>query len=363
MKKFTGLFYSIILLVLAAAAISFVLATPILPTLAICGLISAFAPMPKGTVNGVVLEQWTAYIIERFWKDNAFLKNAYSDDDYVVKGRIVHIPQPGSKPLVQKNRNVFPAVAVRRSDTDVTYTLDEYTTDPTHIPNIDAIHLSYSKQDSVLGDHMSVLNEVVADDMLLKWASNATFFKTTGGDTATTGTSPAGAQIAPITGQTGNRLGFHHKDLKKLMIQFNVANIPKDDNRFVMIDDNMYEFFYDSLSDNQSKDFSRYANAETGVIGKLHGFNIGSRSSILNSSNADAVKALGSSLAATDNLCSLAWHKNTVARAIGTTSLFQDMNNPLYYGDVHSCLVMAGGRVRRADGLGVYIIAQGTPRP
>jgi hypothetical protein len=59
----------------------------------------------------------------------------------------------------------------------------------------------------------------------------------------------------------------------------------------------------------------------------------------------------------------MAWQKNTVARAIGSHNLYQDTNNPLYYGDVHSCLVMAGGRVRRADGLGVYVIAQGTPRP
>jgi hypothetical protein len=57
----------------------------------------------------------------------------------------------------------------------------------------------------------------------------------------------------------------------------------------------------------------------------------------------------------------MAWQKNTVARAIGDRMLFQDMANPLYYGDIHSALVMAGGRVRRADGLGVYIIEQGTP--
>jgi hypothetical protein len=308
--------------------------------------LSALMPEQPGVAYGIVLETWANYIIERFWKDNPFLKFAYSDSDKVLQGRIVHIPQIGSKPTVVKNRNVFPATAVRRTDTEVLYALDEYTTDPTHIPNIDSIHLSYSKQDSVLGDHMSVLDETVADDMLIKWAGNSTFVATTGAD------------VAPIAGQTGNRKGFTHKDLQALMIKMNVANVPKND-RYVMIDDNMFGYFYDTLSETNAKDFSRYADAANGVIGKLHGFNILTRSSVLAASNANAVKALGAALAATDNLCSIAWQKDTVAFAIGDKMLFQDTASPIYYGDVHSALVMAGGRVRRGDGLGVYVIAQG----
>jgi len=312
---------------------------------AVLVVLSCIVPMPEHTLNGTVLETWAKYIVGRFWKDNGFLKFAYSDSDKVQSGRIVHIPQVGAKPTGTKNRTVFPAVAVRRTDGDVLYALDEYSTDPTHIPNIDAIHLSYNKQDSVLGEHMQVINELVADDMLIKWGTNATIVRTTG------------AAVAPITGQTGNRKGMGHQDLKKLMIRFNVDNLPKD-GRYAMIDDNMFEFFYDSLSDTNAKDFSRFADAENGVVGKLHGFNIMTRSAVLASSNADAIKALGSSLAATDNLASLAWHKNSVAFAIGDTKLFQDKDSALYYGDVHSALVMAGGRVRRQDGKGIYVLAQ-----
>jgi hypothetical protein len=296
-------------------------------------------------VNGLVLEVWARYIIERFWKDNSFLKFAKDDSDYVTQGRIVHIPQPGSKPVVVKNRSSFPATAVRRTDTEVLYSLDEYTTDPTHIPNIDAIHLSYNKQDNVLGDHMSTLTETVADDMIIKWGANATVVKTTGG------------AIGPVTGQTGNRKAFIEADLKNLMIKMNVDNVPKQ-NRYIMIDDNMYGAFYDSLGQTNAKDFSRYADAENGVIGKLHSFSIMTRSSVLALTSADAVKALGASLGATDNLASLAWHKDSVAFAIGDTKLFQDLNNPLYYGDIHSLLLMAGGRVRRGDSKGIYAVTQ-----
>src|SRR5205085_9811269 len=114
-----------------------------------------------------------------------------------------------------------------------------------------------------------------------------------------------------------------------------------------------------SLGDTNAKDFSRYADAANGIIGKLHGFSIMTRSSVLALDAANALKALGSALAATDNLASLAWHKNSVATAIGDKKLFQNLNDPLYYGDVHSVLLMAGGRVRRSDGKGIYIIKQG----
>ena len=187
-------------------------------------------------------------------------------------------------------------------------------------------------------------------DYLHLMAANATTVKTTGGD--------LGTEIGPVTGQTGNRLGFSHKDLKTLMIKFNVNKVPKND-RYVLVDDNMFEFFYDSLSETNAKDFSRYADAENGVIGKLHSFSIMTRSSVVAATNTDTIKALGSALAASDCLGSIAWQKNSVAFAIGDKKLFQDMNNPIYYGDVHSALVMAGGRVRRGDGLGVYNIIQG----
>lgn len=343
--KTTTVIFGLIRLLLFALFFGIVLGiSPVIPFLILVAL-SCLLPLPANTANGLILEVWARYLIERFWKDNAFLKFAYSDSNFVLQGRIIHIPNPGAKPAVVKNRTVYPATAVRRSDTDIVYALDEYTTDPTHIPNIDAIHLSYSKQDAVLGDHMEVLDETIADDIIIKWASNSTVVKTTGGN------------VGPVTGQVGDRKGFSHTDLKNLMIRMNVNKVPKKD-RYVMIDDNMYGFFYDSLGETNAKDFSRYADAENGVVGKLHGFNIMTRSSVCALDDDDAVKALGSAIGATDNLASLAWHKNSVAFAMGDKKLFKNENDALYFGDVHSALMMAGGRVRREDGLGVYLITQ-----
>lgn len=322
-------------------------------------LASCLVPVPKHAAYDVVMEVWANYIMERFYKDNAFLRNSFDDSGYVLNGRIVHIPQPGAKPNVVVNRNAYPAAAVRRADTDVLYALDELTTDPTHIPNIDQIHISYNKADDVLGDHMQTVDETAAELLLRKWAANANTYRTTGAQIVNG--NPAQLTVAPIAGQVGNRYAFTHRDLKNLMTQFNTTNAPKQD-RYILIDDNMYDAFYDTLGETNAKDFSRYSDAENGVIGKLHSFNIMTRSSVMASDNADAIKALGSAMGADDNLVSLAWHKNSVARAMGDKKLFQKLGDPQYYGDVHSALVMFGGRVRRADGVGIYKIIQGVPQ-
>lgn len=297
-------------------------------------------------VNGIQVEIWAKYIIERFWKDNKFLKYAFNDDDKVLNGKVVHIPQPGAKPVVVKNRSSYPAAAIRRTDTDITYVLDEYTTDPTHIPDVDKVELSYDKMDSVLGDHMSTLNETVADDLLIKWAPVAAqFVRTTGADTAGTGA------------QTGTRKAMTGADLKKAGFIMNTQNVPKND-RYALLDANMIDQLTSSLTDTLYRDFSSYYDAKNGILGRLHGFDIMDRSTVLNYAADNTVKALGAAGAATDNLASLCWQKNSVARSMGEVKMFQDMNNPLYYGDIHSALLRMGGRIRRANAEGIISIVQ-----
>lgn len=297
----------------------------------------------------VTVEIWVKYIMERLWKDNQFVQKAYNDDQYVVGGKIVHIPQPGAKPTVVKNRAVFPATAVRRTDTDILYSIDEYTTDPVHIQDAEKVELSYDKIDSVLGDHIGVLGETAADDLILKWLTGVTaanIVKTTGAATAAT-----------LPGATGNRLAASHNDIRAVNLKMNVANIAKGE-RFALLEENMADQVFESLSENQYRGFTQYANAETGILGRLYGFDIMTRSSVAVASSADAIKALGAAVVGTDRAASMFWQKNSVARALGEIKLFDNVNDPQYYGDVYSALVRAGGRRRRADDLGVVAMIQ-----
>jgi hypothetical protein len=296
---------------------------------------------------GVQTEIWVKYIMDRLFKDNAFLANAYNDDQYVVGGRIVHIPQPGSKPTVVKNRSSYPAVTVQRTDTDITYTLDSYTTDPTQITAAEMAEITYDKIGSVFGDHAGFLAETVADDLLIKWATGlANIVRTSGADSA----------LGLVAGQTGTRKVMLAKDLKNVAKQMNLQNVPKQD-RFVLLESNMLDQLTDDLTQTQYRDFSQYFDATNNIVGKLYGFNIMERSNVTISSSADAINPLGSATLSTDNVVSLAWQKNSVARALGERKFFERKDDPLFYGDVYSALLRMGGRRRRSDDAGIFLIS------
>lgn len=297
----------------------------------------------------VQTEIWVRYIINRLWKDNQFLKHAFNDDQYVIGGKVVHIPNPGTKPTIVKNRSSFPATAVQRSDSDITYTLDKYTSDPTHIEQADMQEITYDKISSVFGDHAGELVQTVADDMIIKWLTGiaAPNIVRTSGDNVD----------AKVTGQTGQRKAMVHSDLKKAGLRMNVANIPKD-NRFALLESNMMDEFTDSLGITQYREFSQYYDAKEGIIGRLYGFNIMDRSSVAQATAALAIEALGASVDATDQIVSLCWQKDSVARALGQKKFFENKDDALYYGDMYSALLRAGGRRRRADAEGVVAIIQ-----
>lgn len=312
--------------------------------------------LPGVFTAGVQKEMWAQYIIDRFWKDNQFLTRAYNDDQFVLMGKIVHIPQPGALPNTQKNRSSFPAVAVQRADTDIVYVMDVYTADPTHIPDADKYELSYDKIDSIYGDHAGALTQFVADDIVIsKWLDETVTPVT---KLYTTGGSAGNTTAATAPAATGTRFACDHTDLKKWQLKFNSSNVPKT-GRQAMFESNMLDQFTDSLSDTQYRQFNEYYDAKEGVIGRLYGFDILERSSVAVANAAHAIKALGAAGAATDCVASLVWQKDCVARAMGDVKFFEDIDAPLYYGDLYSSLMRMGGRRRRGDDLGVGAMIQG----
>lgn len=359
MKNLKALFSFIIFLALTSPVSAMVAESTGIPSIVVCltliGIAVAGVAFSKNKLTGVhtcdvEVESWVNYLITRFWKDNAFLKYVHSDDQYVLAGKVVHIPQIGSKPQVVKNRSVFPAVAVKRADTDVTYVLEPYTSDPCHIEDAEKYELSYPKIDTVLGDHAGAVNEAIADELIVKWLSGLTgksLVVTTGGATAATAPDATG-QVKLLTAA----------DVRKAMTQMNVDNVPKD-NRFFMPSANMLDHLIESLSDSQYRDFSSYVDAKNGIIGKLFGFTFLDRSSVAVGNVAGAVKPVGSEAETTDKEISFAWQKDALAAAVGEVKFFDNVNDPQYFGDVYSVLQRAGGRRRRSDNKGVIEIYQG----
>ncbi len=309
-------------------------------------------------------EFWSSYIVEKLFKSNPHLMLAFNESKFVKGGAVVYIPQAGARPTVVKNRATFPAVAVERGDTSVVYTLDTWSTSPTVITWDDAQQISYAKTDSVMGDHTGTLAEVVGDEMLYNWVRG--FVPAVGGGTTVSllpvsriiPTSGAATAVNSIDGQTGTRKAFTFKEIANLQGMFNKDNVLKTD-RYGVVESYMLTQLLDSLTANQMHAFEQTADLKNGIIGKLYGFTLLDRSSVLAYNAANTTPNLpGQALAATDNLAAFFWQKDSVAISLGDTELFQNQKDPLYYGDVYSGIVKMGGRCRRADWKGVAAIVQ-----
>ena len=57
-----------------------------------------------------------------------------------------------------------------------------------------------------------------------------------------------------------------------------------------------------------------------------------------------------------DLAAALAWHDQSVCRALGEVKVFEQEKAPDYYGDLYSFLVRAGGRIMRSDNAGVMAL-------
>ncbi len=291
-------------------------------------------------------EIWQDHIVGNLFKNNEFLLASTDASQFVLQGKVVHIPQAGILPNVVKNRSALPAAVTTRADADITYTLDEYTSDPILIPNADSAELSYNKRDSILAEHESALRQSIADTLLFKWAEACTVVNTSGA------TAPA-----HLDGATGNRGKLTLADLKQAQLQMNRANIPID-HRYALLSADMLMQLSDAMDVTQYRDFSAAYNAQEGIIGRLYGFNIMSRSSVVSFAGETNIKAQGTAAAATDCDAVLCWHKDAVERALGEVKFYECNDDPTYYGNVYSMSVRMGGRRRRADNKGVLAIVQ-----
>ena len=295
-------------------------------------------------------EIWTRHIQESLFKDNDFLNYAFNADQYVIQGKVVHIPNAGAAPSIVRNRSSLPATVTQRTDVDITYSIDEYTSDPVLIPNADTVELAYDKLSNVLDESESAIRETVADWMLYHWRPEAagSIIRTTGADVT-----------AHLSGATGNRKKLVLADIKKARLTLNKQNVPKND-RYLMIDSDMYDQLMDELNITQYREAAKDLDLPKGVIGKLYGFYLMERTTVMTANNAGTpvIQLPGASTNTTDNGVAFAWQKNTVERALGTVDFFENLGDPTYYGDIYSALVRMGGRKRRNDQKGIVAIIQ-----
>lgn len=294
-------------------------------------------------------EIWQRTIIEGLFADNSFLSKAVNDDMYVNEGKKVHIPNAGAPSGVVVDRSSLPATVQKRIDVDVDYTLHELTTNPILIPYADMVELSYNKRNSVIDQDRKEIIFKAAEAMLAAWL-------------------PAAANLVPTTGQgvaawtpsaTGLRKKITPADVAALQLRMNADNVPQTD-RYLLLDANMYQQLLDGMTQTQAIGFFQAADVKRGVMGMLYGFEVMVRSTVYRFAVDGTLKAIDADGAATDLAGGLAWQRDSLSRALGEVIMFDQVNNPEYYGDVYSFLVRVGGAIRRYDKKGVYAIVTDT---
>lgn len=270
-------------------------------------------------------EIWINDIVEGLFADNTFAARSI-DHSQFVNNLLVHVPNAGAAPAVVKNRTKLPADVKHRTDIDLTYLLAEFTTDPVHIPHAETVELSYDKRASVLAQVKASLMQSVHDELLQKWASAALY------------STNSGANIP-------NGI----KDLVAAAQQhMNEDDLPQH-GRCLLLNAEAYTKLIKELTGSQGMAFLSTAKADRGTVGQLFGFDV----------------YLRSQLPAIDegNPYALFWQEQCVSRALGNTDLFNNTGDALWYGDIMSALVRAGGSRIRSDKKGVEVLYTEAPAP
>lgn len=346
--KLVALLSALLFNVLAGGVIAFAAGISPLAVISTGAVMSIFTA-PSGARMAIQKEIWMSSIVEGLFADNSFLSKAFDADEFVNQGKTVHIPNAGAASGVVKNRSSFPATVTTRTDIDLTFDLDEFTTNPIRIPHADTVELAYNKLESVLRQDKAKLQEEVSESILLSWfPAIANAIRTTGA-----------AVAAHTDSATGVRKAFIKADVSTLMKKFNKQNIPSE-GRYLLLDADMYSQLLDSLTEKDATAFHAAADIKNGIVGKLLTFNVMMRSRVGRYTGASAVKAWATAGAATDNAAALAWHTNSVCRAKGEVVVYDNAGDPTYYGDIYSFLLRAGGRAMRNDVAGLCAIVQDT---
>lgn len=313
--------------------------------------------------SNLLTQVFSSDLAKNLFPKNAFFKMS-KDDSAFVNNDQVNLPQSGAKPVVTKDRSSFPASASQRTDNATAYKLAEFSSAPTHLQHSEELVVNYAKRANIVEEHSMELNLAIANEMMYAWArggdsensyaTKPSIVRTSGGDRAVYVEQVGG------TAATGNRKRVVKADIQAVLTILNRQNIPMA-GRFGLITADMLEDFmlideFANSDYNSSKPYSQ-EQPETFYFMGINWF-VRSSANVFDNSGTPALKLKTANTAATDNNGALIWHRDAVRRAEGGVKSFVDANNPLYYGDVLSALVRAGGIGARKDGKGIVNLVE-----
>lgn len=302
---------------------------------------------------------WLSDIEKNLFANDQFMQLVGKDDSGYVDNKTVHIPQSGNKPTVVKNRGTVPAAIAQRTDTEVTYDLSSFSTDPILIKDYDDVQfLSYDKRMDVLGDHIKTLGNTIANYTLYNWGSTlSTNIVRTSGSNST-------GSLANSTA-SGNRKLLTLADLTSARKIIDGQNLGAG-KIFMICPTNMYWNDLLSITEfTKALDFGGKAVLPDGSLPNVLGMSVLTRSSVLTYDNTGTPvrKTLADNgnvltAASSDNNAILVVHESYVRKALGKIKIFDDTDKPEYYGSIFSAELFHGAAKSRTNEEGIVTIIQ-----
>jgi hypothetical protein len=331
-------------------------------TALVTGTVLSAVPKINFTMMAIQVEIWQNHIEQEMFKDNGFLRFSWNADDNVINSKAVHIPQSGGSGNVVKNRSTLPATIRKRADTDVVYLLDEFTTDPVVIPNADTHELSYDKRNSVLGEDRDKLVEIIADETIYNWLKSpvwGSYGATSLPAESILNTTGAGVP-ATAPAATGNRKAATLADLQRVKTFLKNQKKWHEGKMYGMLTPSIEAELFPAESVITATYMQSVSEAERreGVIYKVQGFKLITRTSVTRVQLAGAIIPVDAVGTTTDDEAALFWYKDAVEFAFGGVEAFEDLKNPTMYGDVYSFLARTGSRARRVGYEGIALLRQ-----
>jgi hypothetical protein len=298
-------------------------------------------------------EIWVTEIQENLFPANDFMSRC-KDHSAFINHLTVHLPQSGANPAIFKNNTSLPVNINQRTDTDFTYSLNNYKGEPLLITNLEELQNSYDKRSSVLGNVTRNMNYAIGNQTLYAWApSGASRIVRTSGSAVGTALSPSA---------TGTRNAITLTDIASLKAKLDNDNVPAE-GRILLMPADMYNNQLLAISNIQAFYAYNLPTLQNGKVPTLFGFEVMVRPTVVVYDTSAVIKAIGdngvpSSPASTDNLACIAYHPDFVSKALGNINVYAQENLPQYYGSIMSIEVQHGASPLRSTSVGIAALIQ-----
>lgn len=288
----------------------------------------------------VIQELWTPEILLQRFKGSEFITKSRNLSYAIAGNGIVHLPQAGLSPKVKKNPDGSFQTAKVRKDTDLTFKIEQYYTEPTVITEFQEKQTSPQFRASIIAQHGSVLNQASGNHALYNWA-------------------PATLAAANSVEVSGNVGLIHFNKAKSLLDKMLVPN----DGRRVAIVPTAFEQELFQLPEYISAFNMGQTILGAGKLINFMGFQMISRATAVSYDSNGAIKAVGEdgeilTPAVGDVEAILCWHEDFVVHAVNNPKVFFTLDSPNYVGSVLNMAYFQGFAKAYTDESGIVTIVK-----